>query len=72
MLIKELYERVPEEIDLEEVTQKLGTLDESNPLRVVLLQEISRYNLLLALVRHSLVEMNHGIQGLVVVSEELE
>jgi dynein heavy chain len=43
-----------------------------NPLSVVLLQEIDRYNVLLKIVHSSLKSLDKGIQGLVVISTELE
>lgn len=43
-----------------------------NPLKVVLVQEISRYNRLLAVVKKSLINLELGISGQVLISEELE
>lgn len=57
---------------MEEVLQRVNPHDESNPLKVVLLQEIARYNILLSLVRTSLINLDKGIQGLVLISEDLE
>ncbi len=39
-IIRELMEKIPEEINMEEVLQRVNPQDESNPLKVVLLQEI--------------------------------
>lgn len=44
---------------------------DQNPLKIVLVQEISRYNKLLRLVRKNLVDLEKGINGLVLISEEL-
>ena len=52
-------------------TEKIISLDPS-PLNVVLLQEIQRYNALLTVMRTSLVDLNKAIQGLVVMSADLE
>jgi len=70
-MIKELSEKIPEEIDEREVYER-NPLDESNPLKVVLVQEIARYNRLLRYVRNSLINLEKGISGLVVISEDLE
>eukprot|EP00798_Chlamydomonas_sp_ICE-L_P010614 gene10614-12287_t len=43
-----------------------------NSLGTVLTQEISRFNVLLAVLNRSLTELQHAIQGLVVMSPELE
>jgi dynein heavy chain len=53
-IIKELLEKLPEEINAEEVAEKINPQDESNPLKVVLMQEISRYNKILRFVKSSL------------------
>lgn len=42
------------------------------PLNVVLLQEVSRYNNLLQLIRKSLSDLENGIKGIVLMSPELE
>ena len=53
-MLKELLEKLPEEINAEEVADKINPQDESNPLKIVLMQEISRYNKVLKFVRSSL------------------
>lgn len=50
----------------------MSAFDEGNPLRVVLNQEIDRYNKLLVFVRSSLVNLDKGIQGIQLISEDLE
>ncbi|XP_074657783.1 dynein axonemal heavy chain 2-like [Tubulanus polymorphus] len=65
-----IYRQLPENIDYDG-TAKILALDPS-PLNVVLLQEIQRYNALLNQIRESLVALEKGIQGLVVMSNELE
>eukprot|EP00392_Amoebophrya_sp_AT5.2_P008787 g8815.t1 len=67
---KMLLEMLPDNIDWEEVAA-FNERDIS-PYKVVLLQEIERYNELLVRVRANLKELQKGIQGLVVISEEQE
>lgn len=50
-IIKELLEKLPELIDVDEVKRQTSAYDEGNPLRVVLNQEIDRYNKLLVFVK---------------------
>ncbi|CAH8511548.1 unnamed protein product [Schistosoma rodhaini] len=69
-LIDNLQKQLPEDIDFEG-TMKMFATDHS-PLVVVLLQEIQRYNHLLSLIRNQLLDLSKGIQGLVVMSSELE
>uniref|UniRef100_A0A3Q0KTZ4 Dynein axonemal heavy chain 2 n=1 Tax=Schistosoma mansoni TaxID=6183 RepID=A0A3Q0KTZ4_SCHMA len=69
-LIDNLQKQLPEDIDFEG-TMKMFATDHS-PLVVVLLQEIQRYNHLLGLIRNQLLDLSKGIQGLVVMSSELE
>lgn len=59
-----MLEQIPELIDVEEVKRNTSAYDEGNPLRVVLNQEIDRYNKLLVFVRQSLVNLDKGIQGI--------
>lgn len=65
-----IYAQLPENIDYE-MTAKILSVDPS-PLNVVLLQEIERYNALLNTIRRSLQDLEKGIQGLVVMSSDLE
>jgi len=69
-LAANIFKQIPENIDYEG-TAKILSLDPS-PLNVVLLQEIQRYNLLLDEIRMSLTDLEKGIQGLVVMTLELE
>jgi dynein heavy chain len=69
-IIKDLLSRIDEEFDLEEVFDKVKPQDQ-NPLKIVLIQEISRYNKLLSTVRKSLIDLDKGISGLVLISEDL-
>jgi len=65
-----LRERLPENIDWEEVRERNDS--DQSPLKVCLLQEIERYNGLLTAVRTSLQELVKGIQGFVVISKDQE
>jgi len=61
---------IPENIDYAGTAKILA--DDPNPLNVVLLQEIERYNALLSTMRVSLIDLDKGIQGLVLMSTDLE
>jgi len=67
--IKELAEIVPASIDLGELKHKLSKDD--NPLNTVLLQEMQRYNALLNMVAKNLFDLERGVQGLSVITPEL-
>ena len=62
--------KLPKPIDYENTEKLIGPT--KNPLHVVLLQEITRYNILLTQTRSSLKELRRGIQGFVLMSSELE
>lgn len=62
--------RIPPNIDYAATAKLLA--DEPSPLNIVLLQEIARYNKLLDKIRRSLGDLQKGIQGLVVMSSDLE
>jgi dynein heavy chain len=69
-LSQKVLEQLPVKIDYES-TLKIFSEDNS-PLKIVLLQEIERYNILLDDIYKSLVDLGKGIQGLVVMSADLE
>ncbi|XP_078389870.1 dynein axonemal heavy chain 2 [Cetorhinus maximus] len=69
-LLADVLQKTPEDLDYEGTQQVLQ--DEHSPLNVVLLQEIQRYNILLNIIRSSLIELKMAIQGLVVMSTDLE
>jgi len=69
--VQEYKERIPQEhINIYQVKQKLKGDD--NPLNVVLVQEITRYNVLLRTLEKHLDLLEKGIKGLVVISPDLE
>ncbi len=69
-LISDLAENIPQSVDVGAVKYKLRNDD--NPLNVVLVQELQRYNILLNVLRASLEQLEKGIKGLVLISPELE
>jgi dynein heavy chain len=69
-LAADMLSRLPQLIDYEATVKLLA--DDISPLSIVLLQEIQRYNHLLVVIRQSLVDLQKGIQGLVVMSTDLE
>lgn len=62
--------KIPKVIDYEYTLKVIGA--NKKPLDVVLLQEIERYNKLLRTARKGLLELQKGINGFVVMTEELE
>jgi len=85
-LAADVLKRVPDVIDYEATLKNVA--DDMSPLNVVLLQEVSmhhhvqldfnvyfqiqRYNVLLKTIRASLIDLEKGIKGLVVMSSDLE
>uniref|UniRef100_UPI0037E8313A dynein axonemal heavy chain 2 n=1 Tax=Semicossyphus pulcher TaxID=241346 RepID=UPI0037E8313A len=69
-LLSDVHGKIPALIDFEGTRSLLQ--DDASPLNVVLLQEIQRYNALLDTINSSLVELERGIKGLVVMSSSLE
>jgi dynein heavy chain len=69
-LSADVLRRVPDLIDYDGTAKLVA--DDMSPLNVVLLQEIQRYNALLKTMRVSLVDLEKGIKGLVVMSSDLE
>ena len=69
-LAKDILINTPEEINFEQTAKIIGNI--RTPLEVVLLQEIERYNALLDEMRSQLRNLRRGIQGLVVMSSDLE
>ncbi|XP_062849650.1 dynein axonemal heavy chain 2 [Trichomycterus rosablanca] len=69
-LSADVRQKIPDQVDYEGTCKLLQ--DDPSPLNVVLLQEIQRYNSLLHTIRTSLIELEKGIKGLVVMSSSLE
>ncbi|XP_054907024.1 dynein axonemal heavy chain 2 isoform X1 [Poeciliopsis prolifica] len=69
-LLGEVRSKIPPLIDCEGTKTVLQ--DNPTPLNVVLLQEIQRYNSLLEAIIFSLVELQKGIKGFVVMSPSME
>ncbi|XP_028992315.1 dynein axonemal heavy chain 2 isoform X2 [Betta splendens] len=69
-LLADVREKIPSLIEHEQTQPLLQ--ENTSPLNVVLLQEILRYNSLLDTIILSLVELEKGIKGLVVMSSNLE
>jgi dynein heavy chain len=67
-----LVDQIPAELDLEAIRASEIAEGPVSPLRVVLLQEVERYNALLRLARRDIRELRKGIAGTVVISEDLE
>ncbi|CAK0888334.1 unnamed protein product [Prorocentrum cordatum] len=65
-----LLEKLPDNIDWEDVRDRNES--DQSPLKVVLLQEIERYNDLLSKTRVSIKQLQKGIQGLIVISKDQE
>eukprot|EP01135_Chromosphaera_perkinsii_P000405 Nk52_evm52s78 gene=Nk52_evmTU52s78 len=70
LTISDIGQKMPDLPD-EELAVKI-LRDEPTPLNTVLLQEIQRYNILLTTIKTSLVQLEKGIKGLVVMSSDLE
>ncbi|KAK2862756.1 hypothetical protein Q5P01_002289 [Channa striata] len=69
-LLADVCAKIPPLVDYESARSLLQ--ENPSPLNVVLLQEIQRYNSLLDTILSSLVELEKGIKGLVVMSPNLE
>merc|ERR1712159_240534 len=61
-----------EPFDMYVVDQQLIGRSDPDPLQEVLRQEIDRYNALIRVLNSSVVDLDRGIQGLVVITTELE
>jgi dynein heavy chain len=62
----DLLKRIPADIEYDHEKEA------PSPLKTVLVQEISRYNSLLKMMRKSLQDLQKGIKGLIVMSSELD
>jgi dynein heavy chain len=65
-----LLAKLPDDVDWAEVSER--NEQDASPLKIVLLQEIERYNELLSKVRSSIKLLQKGIQGIIVISADQE
>ncbi|CAM9828576.1 unnamed protein product [Chrysoparadoxa australica] len=68
----DLQEQLPSVIDMVKVKQTLAGRSDPDPMKTVLLQELERYNKLLKCMHTTLAQLKKAMQGLVVVTPELE
>ncbi|KAM7351793.1 dynein heavy chain 2, axonemal kl-2 isoform 2-T2 [Cochliomyia hominivorax] len=69
-LAQDIAQSTPQELNYEQTAKLVGL--NRTPLEVVLLQEMERYNVLLRNMKTHLRDLQKGIQGLVVMSTDLE
>lgn len=69
--INDLYNKIPELIDKFHLKIKLRA-DSGNPLNVVLMQEVERYEIILRRLKADLAMLDLGLKGLVVITPDLE
>jgi dynein heavy chain len=70
-LTGELLAKLPASFDVEDVARKFPVRHEQS-MNTVLVQELIRYNKLLGVVRSSLTQLSDAVQGLVVMSAQLD
>lgn len=70
-IISSLIPKLPEDINYDEAYDRNRPGD-GNPLKIVLMQEISRYNILVNIVRSCLFEQERGLKGLVLIGDREE
>ncbi|KAF4323742.1 hypothetical protein BBO99_00000832 [Phytophthora kernoviae] len=71
-LLQTLRETVPDVFDLANIKAGLSARSDPDALKTVLMQELERYNKLLATINSSARALEKGIQGSVVITPELE
>ncbi|TMW60768.1 hypothetical protein Poli38472_000810 [Pythium oligandrum] len=71
-LLQTLKDSVPEVFDLPSIKAALAARSDPDALKTVLIQELERYNVLLACIRGQLIMLEKGMQGSVVITPELE
>uniref|UniRef100_A0AAR2LEL7 Dynein, axonemal, heavy chain 1 n=1 Tax=Pygocentrus nattereri TaxID=42514 RepID=A0AAR2LEL7_PYGNA len=70
-IVAGIVEKIPNSINVQEVTTKYPVMYEES-MNTVLIQEVIRYNTLLAVISQSLSDLVKALKGLVVMSSELE
>eukprot|EP01107_Rhizomastix_libera_P003543 TRINITY_DN1618_c0_g1_i1.p1 TRINITY_DN1618_c0_g1~~TRINITY_DN1618_c0_g1_i1.p1 ORF type:complete len:3854 (-),score=1122.51 TRINITY_DN1618_c0_g1_i1:31-10566(-) len=71
-VIHDLQKRLPENpIDMSNILRQKAD-DPTNPLLTVLVHEVERYNELLAIIKRSLIDLEKGITGTIVMSADLD
>jgi len=70
-MVRETLERLPDDFDIEKAQHKYPVLYEES-MNQVLCQEMLRYNRLTAIIRNSLRNLDKALQGLQVMSAELD
>jgi len=71
-LAADLIEQAPAPFDMEAIADELEERPDPVALKTVLMQELERYNRLITTLRRSLFQLRDGLQGLVVITPELE
>eukprot|EP00002_Diphylleia_rotans_P022931 TRINITY_DN4501_c0_g1_i3.p1 TRINITY_DN4501_c0_g1~~TRINITY_DN4501_c0_g1_i3.p1 ORF type:complete len:4513 (-),score=1142.54 TRINITY_DN4501_c0_g1_i3:360-11993(-) len=71
-IASDIADRLPTNFDVEAVAASQKQDGPPSPAHIVLLQEITRYNILLSTIRTSLQNLQKGIKGLVVMSADLD
>mmetsp|Transcript_32151 Transcript_32151/g.112993 ORF Transcript_32151/g.112993 Transcript_32151/m.112993 type:complete len:488 (+) Transcript_32151:113-1576(+) len=67
-----MSEQVPPVFDVSKIKRAMDPRSDPEPMKTVLYQELDRYNELLVVLHRSLRDLELGVQGLVVVTPELE
>eukprot|EP00750_Incisomonas_marina_P005719 INCI14099.2.p1 GENE.INCI14099.2~~INCI14099.2.p1 ORF type:complete len:3630 (-),score=727.81 INCI14099.2:1911-12800(-) len=71
-LVRDLLGKFPEPFDTAKVASSLASSPDPAPLKSVCRQEVDRYNGLLRALKRTLTLLELGVQGLVVITAELE
>jgi len=70
-MLDDITDKLPEQIDMIEVQEKLAG-EERTPFTNVFLQEIERMNILLAIKKSSLFDLDLGLRGDLTISDDME